>query len=116
MTGLEEALGPLWPYFLVIVVGFLPSEFWRFCSAVFSGWIDDRSEVFVWVRMVATALVAAVVAKLLLQPPEALALVPLWARLGSLLVGTAVFRMLGGNAFAGVAAGVLTLLAAGSLI
>jgi hypothetical protein len=116
VTGLEHTLGPLWPYFLVIVIGFLPSEFWRVCSAVFSGWIDDRSEVFVWVKLVATALVAAVVAKLLLQPPEALAAVPAWVRFGSLLVGTVVFRMLGGNAFAGVAAGVLTLLVAGSMM
>lgn len=116
MTGLAEALGPLWPYFLVIVIGFLPSEFWRICSAVLSGWIDDRSEVFVWVRMVATALVAAVVIKLVMAPPEALAQVPLWARLGSLLVGAAVFQATGRNTFAGVVGGVLALVAAAGVL
>ena len=42
----------------------------------FGGGVDEGSEVLVWVRAVATAILAGVIAQILVQPPGALASVP----------------------------------------
>ena len=67
MTDLSALVGPLWPYLLVIMVGFLPSEVWRVLGVFLSHGLDERSEILVWIRAVATTLLAGVVAKLLHQ-------------------------------------------------
>ena len=81
----------VWPYLVVIAFGFLPSEAWRVLAVFLSRGFDERSEIVVWVRAVATTLVAGVVAKLLLAPTGALAAVSPLGRLGALLVGVAGF-------------------------
>ena len=66
-----------WHALLVLVVaGFLPNEIWRMLGLWFGGGIDEGSEVLVWVRAVATAILAGVIAQILVQPPGALASVP----------------------------------------
>lgn len=84
-------LSSLWPYVVVVLVGFLPTEFWRSLAVVVSRGLDDRSEILVWVRAVAATLLAGVVAKLLYGPTGALAAVPFWGRAGAMLVGLGVF-------------------------
>lgn len=79
------------PYLFLILFGFLPSEVWRFVSGFIAHGIDENSQIFVWVRSVATCLLAGVVAKLLLSPSGALALVPLAARFGALAAGGLAF-------------------------
>lgn len=95
MSALEEALGaallPLAPYLALVIFAFLPSEVWRFLGVFLARGIDERSEVLVFVRAVATTLLAAVVAKLLLTPTGALALVPLAGRIGAVLAGLLAF-------------------------
>jgi hypothetical protein len=71
--------GALWPYVLVIVAGFLPTEVWRSLAVVFARGLDEDSEALIFVRGVATALLAAVVARLVLLPPGELIAVPLAA-------------------------------------
>jgi len=61
VTGIETTLAPLWPYIVLIIVGFLPSEIWRMLGVVLARGLDDRSQIIVWVRAVATTLLAAVV-------------------------------------------------------
>ena len=52
----------------------------------FAGGVDEGSEVLVWVRAVATAILAGVIAQILVHPPGALAggagLAALWRRRG----------------------------------
>ena len=102
--------GPLSPYLLVIVVGFLPSEVWRVLGVMLSRGLDEHSEFLVWVRAVATTLLAGVVAKLLVAPTGSLAALPLPGRLASLLIGLAVFFACRRSVLAGVAAGEATLI------
>ena len=54
MTGIETTLAPLWPYIVLIIVGFLPSEIWRMLGVILARGLDDRSQIIVWVRAVAT--------------------------------------------------------------
>jgi hypothetical protein len=70
MSGLEA-------YLLLVLVGFLPSEIWRMLGFVAAHGIADETELFLWVRSVAIAVLAGVIAKLILFPPGALASVPL---------------------------------------
>jgi hypothetical protein len=111
MTDLTALLGPLWPYLLVIVVGFLPSEVWRVLGVLLSHGLDERSELLVWVRAVATTLLAGVVAKLLLTPSGALGVVPLYGRVGSVLIGLAGYFMMRRSVIAGIVLGEATLIA-----
>ena len=74
-----------------ILVGFLPNEIWRWLGFVLARGIDEGSEILVWVRAVATAVLAAVIAKLIFFPPGALATVPLSVRLAAVAAGFAGF-------------------------
>ena len=116
MTDLAALAGPLWPYLVVVLVGFLPTEIWRMLGVVLARGLDERSEVLVWVREVATTLLAGVVAKLLFAPSEPLASVPLAGRLGSVLVGLLAFFALGRSVIAGVICGELALIALTALV
>ena len=80
-----------WPYLLVIVFGFLPSEIWRVLAVFLSRGLNEESEVLQWVRAVAITLLAGVIAKLLFSPSGALAVVPMIGRAGAILVGLAAF-------------------------
>ena len=104
--------GAFAPYALLIVFGFLPSVFWKFLGAFFAHGIDENSETLVFVRAVATALLAGVACKLLVAPSGALAHVPLAARLGALAVGLAAFGLFRRSVVAGVVAGEAAIMAA----
>lgn len=112
MGDLALLQGTLWPYVLLIVVGFLPSEVWRWLAVAVSKNINEGSEVFFWVRAVATALLAAVVARLIFSPSGALIAVPLAARLAALAGGFAAFWVGRRSVIAGVVAGEALLIGA----
>jgi branched-subunit amino acid transport protein len=76
---------------VVILVGFLPTEVWRALAIVAGRKVEAGSELFRWVKAVATALLAAVVGRLIFAPAGALAEMPLSLRLASVAVGVAVF-------------------------
>lgn len=81
----------LTPYIALILVGFLPSEIWRWLALVVGRGLDESSEILIWVRAVATATLAAVVAKLAFFPGGALATMPLGWRVGAFLIGVGVY-------------------------
>jgi hypothetical protein len=54
---------------ILIVIGFPPSEIWRWLGIVLGRRLDEQSEIILWVRGVATALIAAVGARIVLIPP-----------------------------------------------
>jgi len=92
-------------YLALLLVGVLPSEIWRWLGLMLGGGLDEDSEIIMWVRAVATALIAAVVARIVLIPPGALAAVPLPVRLAALAGGFLGFLLIRRSAFAGVVVG-----------
>src|SRR5438128_6787290 len=100
-----------WHSLLVLVIaGFLPNEVWRMLGLWFGGGIDEGSELLVWVRAVATGILAGVIAQILVFPPGALASVPGALRYGAVAAGFAVFVMARRSIFAGVVGGELVML------
>jgi len=102
----------LWPYLLVILAGFLPTEIWRSLAVVFARGFDEDSEVLIFVRGVATALLAAVVARLVLIPPGELVAIPLLIRIGAVAGGFAVYFLARRSVFLGIVFGEAVIIAA----
>ena len=101
-----------WHALLVLVIaGFLPNEVWRMLGLWLGAGVDEGSDLLVWVRAVATAILAGVIAQILAQPPGALAGVPDWLRYGAVAAGFAIFMLTRRSIFAGVLAGEMVLLA-----
>ena len=76
---------------VLVLAGFLPNEIWRMLGLWLGGGVDEGSELLVWVRAVATAILAGVIAQILVYPPGALASVPEMLRYGAVAAGFAVF-------------------------
>jgi hypothetical protein len=110
---MTATLSDINPYLALVLVGFLPNEVWL--GLLFSRGLDEEAEFVVWVKAVATAILAAVVAQLIFTPPGALAAVPLAVRLGATVTGFLAFLLIRRSVFAGVLAGELALIA-GALI
>jgi len=101
-----------WHALLVLVIaGFLPNEVWRMLGLWLGAGIDEGSELLVWVRAVATAILAGVIAQILVQPPGALASVPDWLRYAAVAAGVASFVLMRRSIFAGVVCGELMMVA-----
>ena len=49
------------PYLILILVGFLPNEVWRVVGLLTARRLDEDSELVIWSRTVATALLAGVI-------------------------------------------------------
>ncbi len=104
-----SAFGELAPYLVLILVGFLPTEIWRMLGLVVARGVDEESELVVWVRAIAVAVLAGVIAKLTLFPPGALADVPTTVRVAAVAIGLAAFLVARRSVFAGVVAGEVAL-------
>jgi Branched-chain amino acid transport protein (AzlD) len=91
-----------WPFLFILAAGWLPTGMWRYLGVYFAGNIDENAEVLVFVRALATSLVAAVIAKLVLYPEGALAQSPLILRVSAFALGFTIYRMSGGKVWLGV--------------
>lgn len=100
------------PYLAVILLGFLPSEVWRWLSVIVAHKIDEESEIFLLVRSVATALLVGVVLKIVATPARELASAPLWARGGAFLCAAVAFFAFRRSVFAAILAGEAAIVAA----
>jgi hypothetical protein len=99
------ALGDLGPYLALLLVGFLPNEIWRFLGLVAARGLNEDSEIVVWLRAVATAILAGVIAQLIFTSSGTLAVVPLTVRIAATAIGLVVFLTMRRSIFAGVLAG-----------
>ena len=99
------------PYLALILVGFLPNEIWRWLGVLFARRIDEGSEILIWVRAVATAVLAGVIAQLIFDPPGALATTHLAVRIAGMAAGFIAFLAIRRSVFAGVLAGQAALIA-----
>jgi hypothetical protein len=112
---MNPALTELWPYLVLVLAGFLPNEIWRLLGLVLARGLNEDSQIVVWSRAVATALLAGVVAKLILFANGALTTVPLSVRVGAAVLGFLAFTALKRSVFAGVIVGEAALLIGGYL-
>jgi hypothetical protein len=103
--GTAMSTGALHGYLVLVLLGFLPSEVWRWLGVALGRSLSEDSEIVLWVRAVATALVAGVVARIVLFPPGGLASVPLDVRLGAIGCGLTAFFVLRRSPFAGLVVG-----------
>ena len=110
-----SALSGEYAWLALIVAGFLPSEAWRWLGVAFARGLDEGSEIVVWVRAVATAILAGVIAKLTIFAPGVLATVPTPVRLSAVVAGFLAFTLIRRSVFAGVLAGEAALIV-GALI
>jgi len=83
-----------WPYVFILIGGALATDIWRFLGVYLAGGIAEDSDILVLVRCVATALVAAVIANLIVFPSGALADTPAALRIGAALSGFAAYLFL----------------------
>ena len=108
---MSEFFGDPHALLILVIAGFLPNEVWRMVGLWLGGGVDEGSEILVWVRAVATAILAGVIAQILMQPPGALASVPDWPRYGAVAAGFAVFMVTRRSIFAGVISGEIVMVA-----
>ena len=114
-VGMNAALAELWPYLLLILVGYLPNEMWRVLGLVLARGLNEDSEIVMWSRAVATAILAGVIAKLILFSSGALATIPLPVRVTAAVCGFLAYLVMRRSVFAGVIVGEATLLLGGFL-
>ncbi len=113
---MNAALTELWPYLLLILVGYLPNEIWRAFGLMLARGLNEDSEIVVWSRAVATAILAGVIAKLILFSAGALAGIPLPVRVGAAVCGFLAYLAVKRSVFAGVLVGEAVLLLGGFLL
>jgi len=106
-------MAELSPYLVLILVGFLPNEIWRVFGLLLARGLNEDSEIVVWSRAVATAILAGVIAKLILFSGGALAAIPLTVRVAAAACGFLAFIGLRRSVFAGVLVGEAVLLIGG---
>lgn len=104
-------LAEIGPYLALILVGFLPNEVWRVLGLVVVRRLDEDSQVIVWIRAVATAILAGVMAQLVMATSGALASIPLFVRIGAAVLGFVAFLAARRSVFVGVLIGELVFLA-----
>jgi hypothetical protein len=103
------------PYLILVLVGFLPNEVWRMLGLVLARGLNENSQIVLWSRAVATAILTGVVAKLIFFAPGDLAMVPLAIRIGAAACGFAAFLAVRRSVFVGVATGEVILVGAALL-
>jgi hypothetical protein len=113
---MNPVMTEFWPYLVLIFVGFLPNEIWRLLGLVLARRLNEGTEVLVWVRAVATAILAGVIGKLIFFPAGALIGVPLSVRIGALVLGLVAFALIRRSVFAGVVVGEAALIAGAMLL
>lgn len=91
-----------WPYVFILVAGWAATDSWRFLGVYFGGRMAEDSPALVFVRCVATALVAAVIGNLIVFPSGALADVPLWLRIAAVALGFLAYQRARRNVLVGI--------------
>lgn len=101
-----------WPYVFILLAGSLPTNMWRWLGVFVGGALRDDSDLLLWVRAVASALIAGVISKLILFPSGPLGDTSMLLRLGATAIGMVAFWLCRKSILAGVVAAEAVLLAA----
>jgi branched-subunit amino acid transport protein len=110
-SSVDSLLGDWHALVLLLVAGVIPNQIWRMLGLWLGSGLDEGSDLLVWVKAVATAILAGVIAEILLHPPGALASVPSVLRYGAVAAGFIVFVLTRRSIFAGVVSGEFFMLA-----
>ena len=110
-----SAATQLSPYLMLVLLGFLPNEIWRLLGLIMARGLNEKSEIVLWSRAVATAILAGVIAKLNLFPSGELAAMPLSVRVIAAASGFAAFLAIRRSLLAGVAIAEIVLIVGGFL-
>lgn len=102
------------PYAFIAIAGWIATDIWRWLGVIAGNKLKEDSEALHWVRAVATALVMAVTAKLIVFPTGTLAHSPVELRIAAAVIGFLAFLVSGQKVVVGVIVPV-ALLAAGLL-
>lgn len=97
------------PYLFIAIAGWLATDIWRWLGVLAGNRLKEDSEALYWVRAVATALVMAVTAKLIVFPTGSLESSPMWLRIGAAVLGFIAFLVAGQRVIVGVAVPTLLL-------
>lgn len=98
----ETLIETLWPYVFIAIAGWLATDIWRWLGVLLGNRIAEDSVWLIWVRSVATALVAAVVARLILFPTGVLETTPVALRVAAVIIGFLVFLISHQKILAGI--------------
>jgi branched-subunit amino acid transport protein len=96
---------------VLLVAGVIPNQIWRMLGLWLGAGLGEGSDLLMWVKAVATAILAGVIAQTLVQPPGALAGVPGVLRYGAVAAGFVAFMLTRRSIFAGVLCGEIVMLA-----
>jgi len=99
----------LWGYVAVAVFALLAHESWRWLGALLGTRIRETDDVFVWVRYVSSALVAALAMRFVFFPAGVLATIGFPIRAAAMAMAIVVFMLSKRNLAFGIIAGALTL-------
>jgi hypothetical protein len=102
---MSATLHDLGPTLALLLFGFLPNEVWRLVGLMLVRGLDERSQIIVWVRAVATAMLAGVLAQLILSTSGPLSGIPVSVRIGAAVLGFVAFLVAKRSVFAGVLTG-----------
>ena len=75
----------------MIPAGFIATYLWRALAVVAVTRIDPESDLLLWVRAVSTALVAALVMRMIIAPSGVLATIAVEHRFAAVAIGVGVF-------------------------
>ncbi|RFC67251.1 MULTISPECIES: AzlD domain-containing protein [Mesorhizobium] len=100
-----------WPYLFILVAGWLATDVWRYLGVYFGGRAAENSDVIVFIRCVATALVAAVIGNLVVFPSGALADTSLILRIVAMAAGFVAYLLVQRRIVVGIAAAEVVLFA-----
>lgn len=96
----------------IVLAGTLGTDIWRWVGVFSGNRLKENSEALIWVKSVATALVAGVIAGQILYPGGVLAHSSIALRIAAAVFGFAVFLALKKNMAVGILAA-LAFIAAG---
>ncbi len=99
-----------WPFVFILIAGWATTDGWRFLGVYLGGKLSEESDLLVFVRCVATALVAAVIANLVVFPGGALADSPLLLRIVAAIIAFSAYLLTRKNILLGILAGEVVLL------
>ena len=98
-----------WIIACMVPAGMAVTYIWRFLGVMAVAHIDPESDLLLWVRAVSTALVAALVMRIVIAPSGVLADISLISRLAAMAVGIGAFYLARRSTNIATFAGVLAL-------
>ncbi len=94
----------------LVILGFLATEPWRWLGVFLSKDYDEDHEVIKYVRAISTALIAALVMRLIFSPPGVLSQTELSSRLIAIVTAMLVYLLAKQNILLALSAGILVFL------